>query len=703
MPSASPFGDIALKAKIADLATRLVEAQEALHAETWTEPGLPKGDMQKRQLLEAQQTLAMERNLLSTLIDIVPDHIFVRDRAYRHQLNNRSQLILLRAKTLEQTLGKTDFDFYPPDVARRFHEDNERVMSSGQAMIDSEESMPGPDGATVWLATTKVPLRDSDGNIIGLVGIARDITERKQAAQKMTEQAAIIEQAHDAVMLLSLDSRITYMNAASERMLGWNASEAVGRIYADLFPPDDREQVRKAARETLSKGEWQGELRLHTKQGQEVFIHKRRSLILDEQGAPKAQLSISANVTEKRRSDDLALRNQRLESLGTLAGGIAHDLNNVLAPILMAIALLKLKVSDESGQRLLAMLELNAERGAQLVRQVLAFGRGAEGHRIMVQPLHIAREIEQIVGDTFPKTIAFDFKFGRDLWTVTGDPTQLHQVLLNLCVNARDSMPNGGKITLEIENTVLDETFASMNPGSKPGPHLVISVSDTGSGIPNSIRDRIFEPFFTTKDIGKGTGLGLSTSLGIVQSHGGFINLQSEVGKGSTFKIFLPANIGTAAKDSVIAKKRGLPRGHNELILVVDDEEPILNVAKSTLERFGYRVAIAMNGAAAVSIYALERESIAAVLTDMAMPIMDGPAMAVALRAINPKVKIIGSSGLGTSGGSSIATHAGVVEFIPKPYTAETMLRTIARVLGHAETRDSTPPMGGSKSPIPKA
>ena len=221
-----------------------------------------------------------------------------------------------------------------------------------------------------------------------------------------------------------------------------------------------------------------------------------------------------------------------------------------------------------------------------------------------------------------------------------------------------------------------------MNHGSKPGSYLAISVADTGEGIAPNIRDRIFEPFFTTKDIGKGTGLGLSTSLGIVQSHGGFINVTSDVGRGSTFKLYLPANASPRVAAPAAPKRAGLPRGHNELILVVDDEQPILNVAKSTLERFGYRVVVAIRTAPpAVSLYALQRDTIAAVVTDMAMPIMDGPAMAIALRAINPSIKIIGSSGLGASGGSEIAANAGVTDFIAKPYSAETLLRTIAKVL----------------------
>ncbi len=686
MGTTSPFDEIALKATVADLSRRLANAEEALRAAAeGATSGADPAEGQRKLLFEAQQTLTMEHNLLRTVIDIIPDHVFVRDRASRHLINNRAELAVLGAETLEETLGKTDFDFWPAEMARKFHEANEQVMSSGMTLANIEDLIPGPRGEPRWWSTTKVPLRDDDGAVVGLVGIGRDVTEHREVIQKITEQAAMLDQAHDAILMLTLDGRVAYMNAAAERLFGWSAADLMGKVAASIFPEEDQEALKLAVAETLAAGSWKGELKVHHRLGQEIYIDTRRTLIRDKLGAPKAQLTISADITEKKKRDATALRNQRLESLGTLAGGIAHDLNNVLAPILMSIALLKLKVDDESGQRLLAMLELNAERGAQLVRQVLAFGRGAEGDRILVQPLHLAREIEQIVSDTFPKSIGFELVNEKDPWTVTGDPTQIHQVLLNLCVNARDSMPNGGKITLRIENIVLDETYASMHQGAKAGSYLAVSVTDTGMGIPPNIRDRIFEPFFTTKDIGKGTGLGLSTSLGIVQSHGGFINVTSEVGRGSTFKLYLPANAAAAVPAPAASKRAGLPRGHNELILVVDDEQPILNVAKSTLERFGYRVAVATNGAAAVSIYALQREAIAVVVTDMAMPIMDGPAMAVALKAINPDVKIIGSSGMDAGSGLSAAAIAGVSEFIPKPYSAETLLKAIARAIGHAD------------------
>jgi two-component system cell cycle sensor histidine kinase/response regulator CckA len=699
MGTSTPLGEVALRATIADLSRRLAEAEESLRAAAEGSPARPaERDSQRDLLVQAQKTLAMEHNLLRTVIDIIPDHVFVRDRASRHLINNRAQLDLLRAKSLEETIGKTDFDFYPPELARKFGDDNERVMALGQTLANIEEMIPGPKGEPSWWSTTKVPLRDRDGTVVGMVGIGRNITEHRQAIQKITEQAAILDQANEAILLLTLDSGIAYMNAAAENLLGWKAVDAMGKMDHELYPVGDQALLIQAASETLTRGSWHGELRLHHKQGREIFVEIRRTLIRDENGAPKAQLSISADVTERKKADALALRNQRLESIGTLAGGIAHDLNNVLAPILMSIALLKLKVSDEAGRKLLATLEQNAERGAQLVRQVLAFGRGAEGDRMLVQPVHIAREIQQIVRDTFPKTIKFEFKADRHPWTLNGDPTQLHQVLLNLCVNARDAMPNGGTIAVQLENTVLDETYSSMNPEARPGPYVSISVTDTGTGIPAEIRDRIFEPFFTTKEIGKGTGLGLSTSLGIIQSHGGFITVSSNVGRGSTFKIHLPANAAPADSEPAAPRYAELPRGHGELILVVDDEEPILEVAKSTLERFGYRVATAANGAEAVSLYAQRRQSVAAVVTDMAMPIMDGPALAVALKAMDPAVRIIGSSGL-EEGGISAAAKVGVREFISKPYSAETMLTVIARVLGRDPKSAAKPGAAPTRKP----
>jgi CheY-like chemotaxis protein len=353
----------------------------------------------------------------------------------------------------------------------------------------------------------------------------------------------------------------------------------------------------------------------------------------------------------------------------------------VLTPLLVAVQVLKEKVTDDDGKRLLTSLEANVQRGAGLVKQVLAFGRGVEGERIVVHPKHIAREIKQMIIETFPKSVEFELHCAPDLWTITGDPTQLHQILLNLCVNARDAMPQGGKLSLRLENVVLDQAYAGMNLEARPGPYVCLTVRDAGTGIPKEIQEKIFDPFFTTKEPGKGTGLGLSTTLAIVKSHGGFIHCYSEPGKGSTFKVYLPANPTQVGTENVVAQKARLPHGHNNLVLVVDDEEPIRKLAQRALERYGYRVLLAADGTEALSLYRPRQKEIDVVITDMMMPNMDGLATIAALKSINPDIKIIGSSGLTSDGGVAKAMAAGIQHFIPKPYTAETMLLTLNDVL----------------------
>jgi PAS domain S-box-containing protein len=633
----------------------------------------------------AEQKLEAERNLLRTILDNLPDHIYARDRQSRHLLNNRANLETLKVATDAETLGKTDFDFYPPEMARAYQADNERLFRTGQPLHNREELGLGLAGDRRWYLTTKVPLRDSAGELIGLVGIGRDITELKQAMEQIRAQARMLDQAHDAIVMTDAENCIQYWNAGAERVLGWKADEVRGRRIDELFGPTEAAVVAAAQQDATRKGEWQGELSLRNKSGQPIVLETHGTLLRDPDGRATGYLSISNDVTERRKFEAQLLRSQRMESIGTLASGIAHDLNNVLAPILMSIALLKIKTpGNEDVHKMLDQLSSNVNRGANLVQQVLAFGRGVETERIPIQAKHIAREIEQIILDTFPKNIEFELNLDHELWTVTGDPTQLHQVLLNLCVNARDAMPFGGKLVLHLENATLDESYFGMNPGCAPGSYLIISVADSGTGIPAAIRAKIFDPFFTTKEVGKGTGLGLSTTQAIVKSHGGFINLYSEEGKGTTFKIYLPAIPGAIEPETTGAKAPNLPEGNNELVLVVDDELPIRELSKHTLERFGYRVLLAANGTQAVALYALHREEISVVITDMTMPIMDGPATILALRSINPDVKVIASSGQGpeTSAGLAKAVGVGIEHFISKPYTAETILRSLRRIMG---------------------
>jgi PAS domain S-box-containing protein len=552
----------------------------------------------------------------------------------------------------------------------------ERALATG-TICETEARGLNSFGRDIWLHAQFIPF--TYGNDLFLLAIFDDIKERKLAQERLEEQAALLDIAHEAIMVKDLEDRIIFWNKGAESTYGWSAREALGSRSADLLKMDARQSAEARAM-LLAKGEWNGELLKSTKDGRQLTVEARWTLVHDEQGQPKSIFAINTDITEKKKLEAQFFRAQRLESIGTLASGIAHDLNNVLAPILMSVDMLKSMVNDGHGQMVLSTLETSAQRGADLVKQVLTFARGIQGQRMEVNLGHLLRDVRQVVRETFPKNIQAVFKFAPDQWTVVGDPTQLHQVFMNLFVNARDAMPGGGKLEVTTENIVFDEVYADMNPTVKPGSYVLIEVADTGTGIPKEIRDRIFEPFFTTKEVGKGTGLGLSTVVSIVRSHGGFINVYSEVGRGTLFKLYLPAKMASTLPAS--ATEQPLPpRGNGEWVLVVDDEDSILKVARKMLERYGYQVMTAVHGADAVAVYAQHRDKISVVLTDMAMPVMDGPATIIALKAMNPQIKIIGSSGHASNDGVAKALGAGVKHFIPKPYTAEKLLALLAQVV----------------------
>jgi PAS domain S-box-containing protein len=581
--------------------------------------------------------------------------------------------------SIAEAIGKSSNLLKSGKHDEKFYQNLWNTISAGKVW-QGELINRRKDGSLYTEEMTITPIRDNRDEIMHYIAVKQDITQRKLVMEQMQEQAALLDKAHDAITVYDLEGRIFFWNKGAERIYGWTREEAWAMNVSCLLSTGS--PMDEAAYDALFKnGEWSGDLQHIAKDGRKLTVEARWTLLRDKEGKPKSIFSIVTDITERKQLEAQFLRNQRMESIGTLAGGIAHDLNNALAPILMAVEVLKVKVTNEADRRLLGVLEASAQHGANLVRQVLSFARGVEGERMMVNPLHLLNEIENMIRDTFPMNIDFSFTPSGGVSTVTGDPTLLHQVFTNLCVNARDAMPNGGTLKVTMENTAVDDVYAGMNPDSKPGDYVMVKVEDTGTGIPPVILDKIFEPFFTTKEIGKGTGLGLSTSMAIVKSHGGFIVPSSEMGKGTTFKVYLPADETSKADEAFAEKQTQLPRGNGELVLVVDDDENIRTIAQRVLEQFGYRVKLAANGAEAVEAYAQHREEIAIVLTDMAMPVMDGPSAIVALKAMNPQVRVIGSSGLASRMAFAQAAGAGFKYFIPKPFTAEAMLNILEKAL----------------------
>ncbi|MGB7088279.1 MAG: ATP-binding protein [Phormidesmis sp.] len=506
--------------------------------------------------------------------------------------------------------------------------------------------------------------------------LQQEIDERKRSEEKIRRQAALLDIATDAIFVRGLDGVIQYWNRSAERLYGWSASEVCGKESNTLINrAANADVLREAFQSVLEQNDWQGELKKMTKAGQEVIVDSRWTLIRDQANEPTAILTVDTDITQAKQLETQFLRAQRLESLGTLASGIAHDLNNVLTPILGAAAILpmSLKNIDETSESIIKTLDVSARRASDMVKQILSFARGGESQRYLIQVAHVLKELRQVCNSTFPKNIVIEMNLGSELWPVSADATQLHQICMNLCVNARDAMPDGGTLTLSAENRWIDQHFQRQHLDAKIGPYVQISVNDTGTGMSPEVIERIFDPFFTTKEIGKGTGLGLFTSLGIVKNHGGFLIVCSETGKGTQFQLYLPAQENSQTQAAIAVQAQP---GHGEMVLVVDDEISIREMTKIALESYNYRIITAENGNQAIAQYAEHAREIRVVLMDMMMPSLGGKQAIDELKKIVPTVKIISTSG------SIIHQDLPNVEvFLPKPYSLNELLMAIHTVI----------------------
>ncbi len=550
----------------------------------------------------------------------------------------------------------------------------------GEAALHIFQTTHRRANGTLYPVEVHLQLVEREGKRL-LLTVAIDITERHRTELALRESEAryrlLVENSPDAIFV-HCENRMVFANPASLLLFGaQRLEEVIGRNVLEIMHPDSRILIEQRIRQVKVGGKTPLlEHKLIRMDGTVVEV-EAMGIPSTHSGKPAVQV-VLRDITEKKQREEQALRGQRMESLGSLAAGIAHDLNNALSPILMVASLLHAKYPEPSVQRLLDIVDESAQHAANMVKQVLTFARGTEDERVKVDVGVLVEEINNVAQHTFPKSIRMRTELAPDLWPLIGNTTQLHQVLLNLCVNARDAMPKGGTLSLTVGNCQIDATHGGLVPEATAGSYLRFTVADTGTGMSEEVRARIFEPFYTTKAPGKGTGIGLSTVQKIVEAHGGFVHVTSVLHRGTEFQVFLPAQLDP--EPMAAETKRGAPpAGKGELILVVDDEAAIRSILALTLQTCGYRVMVAADGPQAVVLCAKNPIPTQLLITDIDMPIMDGPATILAIRALVPQVKVIATSGT-RSLAADIGTFAAQA-FLPKPYSADELLRTVHAVL----------------------
>lgn len=517
--------------------------------------------------------------------------------------------------------------------------------------------------------------------------LVTDNSVAKKTDGHLREQAGYFTKPAEAVIVLDLRGVINQWSQSAEELYECSPSDMLGKPFPGHLSNDPTTDA--LALETATRfGEWTGRLTHITSSGNPLQVETRWVRLPASFGNEGSILVIAEDAAGLLELEELRLRGQRQECLGTLASGIAHDLNNILQPISIAIDLFRARTADTESQEMLDVVDENLRRATDLVRQILTFTSGARTERRRIELTPLFKEVASFVRQTFPKSIQLQLSLDDGLEAVLADQTQLEQILINLCVNGRDAMPEGGRLRLEACNFVVDEGFAIRQSGSHAGPYVRLTVADTGVGIPRKIRQKIFEPFFTTKGPENGTGLGLATTIGIVRNHGGFLTLETEEGCGTSFHVYLPAvqrGPAPATPGGPVPKPPALAGG-GESILLVDDEATVLKVLQRSLEKSGYRVLTAEDGEKGLEIYSRHSAEIRLVITDMAMPGIDGPGMIHALRKFDKDLKIICTSGLSTPSSKEALDTLGVHSILSKPCGTKTILQAIRKALSEEES-----------------
>jgi two-component system cell cycle sensor histidine kinase/response regulator CckA len=516
--------------------------------------------------------------------------------------------------------------------------------------------------------------------------------EREVQARRATEDAlrdsermfrSVVETIHEVFWIADpAESRLLYVSPRFERIWGRRCADLAeaSEAWQSALHPDDRERMLAIARGKNPPRGYDETYRIIRPDGETRWIRDRAFPVCDDAGVVSRVVGVAEDVTERKQMEQQFLRGQRLESIGTLASGVAHDMNNILAPMLLVPRLLRSRLAQEGDRQMLDLVESGAKRGSEIVQQLLTFSRGLEGRRGPVHFHQLLKEMTNIMRETFPREIEVLLSVGPGLWPVTADATQMHQVLMNLCVNSRDAMPHGGRLRLGAENVALGAEAARLHPAARSGSYVILTVSDTGLGMPPEVLERIFDPFFTTKEVGRGTGLGLATVLGIVKSHTGFLLVESQPGQGTTFRVYLPAGKGEGELGGE-GSAETLPRGNHELILLVDDEAAIRASMQLMLQTHDYEVMVAADGVEALRLWEAHRDRVRLVMTDLMMPGMNGVALMRELRRRSPQLPLVASTGLNHDRNLEELAALGVDDLLRKPFAPRDVLELLHRRL----------------------
>ena len=615
-------------------------------------------------------------------VEHLADGVLIVDPSGRIRYQNGA---IARLSTADVRLGDqhTLWDAFPDLDADVLSEAFDRVRGTLTPMT-TRQWMPSGER---WLELRAEPT--TEGLAVIIRDVTADETSRARLLASLTQlsvRGALLDAARDAMIVCDLDGRIEYWNPAAEELYGFTADEAIG-LALDELVVSEASVVPVIEAALADSGHWTGELLQSTRHGTRRRIESRRQVIRSDSGIAASVFSVNSDVTDMRLAEDNRVRAQRMESLGTLAGGVAHNLNNILTPILMSVQLLDQGERDPKRRDTLRMMERGIVRGAEMIRQVLAFARGTDGDQVRLDTLELLDEFVAFCHEALPSSIRITQRFERSLSPIVGDSTQLMQVLINLATNARDAMPNGGTLTISA-SMAEHPTTAQFDPANA-GSWVALSVSDDGGGMTSQTVSRIFEPFFTTKEVGQGTGLGLPTVQSIVSSHRGHIEVASEVGAGTTFTLWFPADDGEVSVENseFISSRFELQPGRGERVLVIDDAPDILATVRALLDGSGYSTVGASNGREGLDALTVADPPFDLVLTDVVMPIVDGAEVIRHVLEHHPGLPIIAATGYTANAEITRSVDAGLIALLAKPFTAPALLDTVRSSLDAAVTR----------------